>query len=233
MKLLPALLLVLAVPLAACAGGSSSDDGADDTPSDSNDSPGDDSSTDDSAGDDSSTDDSSGDDSSGGDGPDAGGDPGACDTPSSFAGGALGEPLAQRGDQGEKLPANVYSVGGLLDASESPDVLQIELWDNYGAFAGGAVTPGTYTLAGAELTIESCGVCVSLFADIASETGRGYFATGGTVTIDSLSPNLKGSVANLTLVEWDVNTDAPVANGCSTAIPAATFDAVVEQVSRP
>src|SRR4051812_10749448 len=52
-----------------------------------------------------------------------------------------------------------YRVASALP-SGAMDYVQIELWDNKGAFAAGAVHTGTFTISGADADFSTCGVCV-------------------------------------------------------------------------
>jgi hypothetical protein len=69
----------------------------------------------------------------------------------------------------------------------TPDLVQLELWDNYGVFDGGTAHTGTFTLSGAETDYDTCGVCVLLLANVANDTpAKMLLATSGTVTITSV-----------------------------------------------
>src|SRR5687767_12225999 len=66
------------------------------------------------------------------------------------------------------------------------DIVQLELWDGQGAFAGGVVRTGTFQLTGAELSYTTCGVCVRAVGDKGVNGTKLYFATGGTVEVSSV-----------------------------------------------
>ena len=140
--------------------------------------------------------------------------------------------------------ARVLVVASRVDDGDSPpaDLLSIQLWDGFGAFAGGQIATGEFAIEGDEANLRSCGVCVSVLGD-AVQTGSGqvtavkqYIATGGTVTIESagdragndISGNFTGSVTGLTLVELaqDKSGNA-LAGGCETAIESASWDAPI------
>lgn len=112
-------------------------------------------------------------------------------------------------------------------ASQGMTVLDILLADGLGAFSGGTVQPGTYVLAGDELQFATCGVCVRLLVD----DRDWYMATGGTVTIMSVSPRLTLSLTDVTFehVTIDVMSavSTPVGDGCTSAVQATDLDAVV------
>jgi hypothetical protein len=106
------------------------------------------------------------------------------------------------------------------------DDLFFRLVPNQGAFATG-VAPGTYTIAGADASYNTCGLCTNLIADIKPTTGpsKFYFATSGSVTLTTVTPPISGSVANLHFVEIDITTGTAVPNGCIADIASATFTA--------
>lgn|GEM_PF-4651461 len=82
-----------------------------------------------------------------------------------------------------------------LNADAAPGFLQIGLFNTFGVFANG-ISPGTYTIAGAALDLGTCGLCLLIATDAASDgTPTDYsFATGGTVKIDTVTPALTGKL---------------------------------------
>jgi len=123
---------------------------------------------------------------------------------------------------------------GALNADASPDLFALQLYKGYGAFASGEIRTGTYNITGDETQFADCGVCALIFADIDTTNGMigsRYLATGGTVTITSVSPNLTGSVSNLTFTHVDINDQTfmstPNADGCPSAITSLSFDVAV------
>lgn len=130
----------------------------------------------------------------------------------------------------------VLDLTGTAANGQQPDIISIELWDGLGAFEGGAAETGTFTIAGDDAKVITCGVCVIIHADSTLVDGtlvdsrKDYIATGGSVTIDSLTGNLTGSVADLTFTEidWTDELGAPLEGGCQTAVPSASFDVAIE-----
>lgn len=121
--------------------------------------------------------------------------------------------------------ANTISPNSLtvvLDAGPPRDSLFVKLNANTGVFAGGLAT-GTFTITGAESSLATCGLCVSLSADIVSGVGptKLYFAQSGSVTITSTDP-VAGSAQNLTLAEINLSGMA-VTNGCTSKITSVAF----------
>lgn len=101
----------------------------------------------------------------------------------------------------------------------------IELYNGFGVFGAG-ITTGTYTLTGDELDYATCGVCVRLYTE--ADPDDGYLATGGTVTVTALSPNLVVDLSDLTFehVTIDPTTFAstPHADSCTSTMTSAPFD---------
>jgi hypothetical protein len=98
---------------------------------------------------------------------------------------------AQLATQGQSS-LRIYSLGAPTPATAqtaTPDVVYIELWDNYGAFANTVAQPGTYVIAGPELSYATCGVCVFALADVTDMAGpaRILQATAGTVTVHAVA----------------------------------------------
>jgi hypothetical protein len=124
--------------------------------------------------------------------------------------------------------------GGFLNADATPDAVQIELYAGFGAFTSAPIQPGTYPLTGAELNYATCGVCVRLLTDISmgSASDAGYLATGGTLTITSVTPNITGTLSNLTFQHVNIAPSpsfmsTPHPDLCTSAITSAAFDVVV------
>ncbi|HTL32409.1 MAG TPA: hypothetical protein VL326_04770 [Kofleriaceae bacterium] len=72
----------------------------------------------------------------------------------------------------------------------TPDDVYIELWDKYGAFNGVAAHTGTFTLSGDDLDWDTCGICVTVMANITNNNAtKMLFATSGTVNITAVGTN--------------------------------------------
>lgn len=71
---------------------------------------------------------------------------------------------------------------------EKPDVLVVEMWDDFGVFAGGPAKTGTFQITGDETDYDTCGICVLLLANTVDDTQEKIlFATSGTVTVTSIA----------------------------------------------
>jgi hypothetical protein len=175
------------------------------------------------------SDDGDGGDDGGDEGGDGGGAGAACAVAETLgAAGAVAEADAERHNEpGSMGEGQVYSLWGSLGDG---DYLLVELWDGFGAFSGGAVRTGTFEIGGADAAAESCGACVFVLADV-DETGEDaaqvYLAQSGTLVVDSVLPNLTGSLAGLSLHEIDVESDAVLADGCTSTIESVSYDAPV------
>jgi hypothetical protein len=137
---------------------------------------------------------------------------------------------ATYGAQGDKvgtpLMGMASTVSITIDAGPPRDNFFVKLVGGKGAFAGGTPTTGTFTLSGADLDFNNCGLCVNIIADIVAMQGpsKFYFATGGSVTITNVNP-LAGSLSNVTFHEVSA-AGAPTNSGCTTKIDSITFSAI-------
>jgi len=135
--------------------------------------------------------------------------------------GQLGEVTATAGRNGAATTVSIT-----LDAGPPRDTLFLRMTPGTGALSGGLV-PGTYPLAGVDINYNQCGLCVNIIADIVPGQGptKFYMATGGMVTLTSVTPPLVGSVSNLNLAEMELSSGALIPGGCTTSIAAASFRA--------
>lgn len=98
-------------------------------------------------------------------------------------------------------------------AQATPDDVYLELWDNYGVFAGGAAKTGTFTISGADTDLDTCGLCVMILANVTNNTAtKTMLATSGSVTITSIGTAAgqmtKATITNASFVEvQNVNND--------------------------
>jgi hypothetical protein len=158
------------------------------------------------------------------------------------------------GDSGEKVPkvcpveealadagtlpalqANRCNVSGSMGARKwyrlaatltDGTIVQIELYDSAGAFAGGTVRTGSFPV---ETGFGSCGVCLRAIGDKGMATETEYEGTGGTVNITALGINgqpISATVTGATFAEVDTN-HAPVSGGCTASLAGVKIDGVV------
>ena len=105
------------------------------------------------------------------------------------------------------------------------DDLFFRLVPNKGVFSAG-LAPGTYTIGGADASYATCGLCTNLIADITSQgPSKFYYASSGTVTLDTVTPPITGGAKNLVFTEIDISTG--MTNGpCVSHIPTVAFSAM-------
>lgn len=139
-----------------------------------------------------------------------------CLIPASY--GALG---AKTGTQG--------AMGGVtatftLDIGPPRDTFFLKMVTGKGVFSAG-ITPGTYTIAGADADYNDCGLCVHIIADIVAGQGpsKFYFAHMGSVTLTSVGNPITGTAQNLMFREVDIGSGAPIAGGCTSSIDSIEF----------
>jgi hypothetical protein len=159
----------------------------------------------------------------------------ACPLPASTpATGALTATKSQMcnvpGSQGAQ---HWYRLAATLPGGAT-DYVQLDLWDNKGAFAGGTVKVGTYPITGNDAAYATCGICVRGLGDKGTTGQKEYFATGGTVNVTAIGGNglpIAATLSNLTLVEVDATTHAPVASGCTASVASTQVSGTVVQVA--
>ncbi len=124
-----------------------------------------------------------------------------------------------------------YRLSASLPGSAT-DIVQLELWDGQGAFAGRKVAIGTYPLTGAELSYATCGVCVRAVGDKGATETKLYMATGGSVQVTAVGINGAPIAATLTDVTFSEvsSTMAAVAGGCGAAVAKVGISGTVVDV---
>jgi len=131
-----------------------------------------------------------------------------------------------------------YQEGGLQYYAYNGETLPVDQLaiEIYQGDFGGPETAGVYELTGTELNYATCGLCVRLFEDATQDTiARQYFATAGTVDIDSIGVvggTFAGTLTGLEMVEVTITAgtfeSTPVANGQTWCIPSLPFSAAIE-----
>ena len=128
---------------------------------------------------------------------------------------------------------------GNINAAPMPDEFEIDLYEGFGTFMAGSgvITAGTFTLSGADLKFQSCGLCVQLYTDLGSDGSPTdlYFATAGTVTLTSVGTptgsdvstgTLAGTVSNIAFAHWDGSNDVAVGD-CTSTVDSLHFSATL------
>lgn len=118
-----------------------------------------------------------------------------------------------------------YSVDAYFDLNTDPDTVIFQLFPGYGAFSGGSLAAGTYTIQGDDLAFETCGLCVL----IAGQAGQTFMATGGSFTLSQApsGPNFVGSMSNVAFRQVTIDQQGystPVPGGCTTFITSMSFN---------
>jgi hypothetical protein len=167
--------------------------------------------------------------------------------------GSGGDDMPQPGDGTCPLPMSIADTGALtavkaqmcnypmsmgmqhwyrLSATLSgapTDVLQIELYDKIGAFAGTTVHTGTFPV---DTNPLGCGVCVRGLGDKAGPTAKEYFASAGMVTVSMIGGDgtpIVASVSGVSFVELDGGRKV-VASGCTASVAGAQISGTVMQM---
>jgi hypothetical protein len=135
----------------------------------------------------------------------------------------------------DTLPAIAGTVGSAQGATTltfvldpgppGKDDLFFRLVPNKGVFSAG-LAPGTYAIGGADASYPTCGLCTNLIADITSQgPSKFYYASSGSVTLDSVTAPITGHAEHLAFTEIDISTG--MTNGpCVSSIPSVVFSAM-------
>jgi len=141
-----------------------------------------------------------------------------CTADADYGAATLTNQLAEDG-----LPDFIGAVG---DLNADIDKVQVELYDTFGVFTTGGITTGTFAITGDELNYSTCGACVRLLTETTPDSG--YMATGGTITVTALSPNLVVDLSDVTFehvtIDGTTFVSTPHADMCTTAVTSASFD---------
>ncbi len=116
--------------------------------------------------------------------------------------------------------------------SGATDLVQLELWDGTGAFAGTTVHTGTFQISGVETDFTTCGVCVRAIGHKGGTDAKEYLGISGTVNVTAVGANgapISATITNVELAELDAN-HAQVANGCTSVMAGSQVDGTVVQV---
>lgn len=112
------------------------------------------------------------------------------------------------------------------------DNLSLQLFKGLGAFTTGEIVPGVVALTGAEANYGTCGACVLIYTDLDPDNGfmedSVYMATGGTINLMTLTPNIKGTLSNVSLthvtIDADNNYQSTPVGDCETTLTSLEFD---------
>ncbi len=107
---------------------------------------------------------------------------------------AVAEDFADLGDAaGNAFAANQYLTVDVVLEQSSTDLFVVELFSNAAPFENGFKT-GTFEISGAQTDYNTCGACVSVWANVAGgKAEMVYLAQSGTLVIESVEGNFTGS----------------------------------------
>lgn len=144
--------------------------------------------------------------------------------------GTLSSQIAQRcnvmGSMGQRKWYRLAAT--LADGT----ILQLELYDGAGPFAGGVVHTGTFPI---ETAFGTCGVCLRAVGDKGSSNETEYFGSGGTVNITEIGAGgapISATITNAALTEVDAG-HAPINGGCTAMIAHVRVAGTVADVGGP
>jgi len=122
-------------------------------------------------------------------------------------------------------------IAGECDPDGAEGVkVYMELVEERGVFRETGIEPGSYALDGAELDLETCGICLRLLADETTDERTCYLATGGTLTLTSTEDRLIGGLEAVTFRPITCFEFEPIDNGCSSAIEHLEFDTEIGSI---
>lgn len=107
--------------------------------------------------------------------------------------GDLGVMLGVAGAQAQSDTTNaqtyfVAAPTSLTVMEAIPDVINVELWDGYGAFEDGSARTGTFMIKGDDTDYDTCGICVLMAANLVDNTpAKLLLAKTGMVTVTSIA----------------------------------------------
>jgi hypothetical protein len=158
-----------------------------------------------------------------------------CKGQMTYAPGAIGSDSAEATDypamgSGEDASLHEIFMLAALDSNTPGDYLYIDLYEMFGAFEGGPIATGTFTLTGDDSAYSTCGACVMLGAQVddAGNVDDWYFARSGILNLTSVTTRLTGSLQNVMLyrvrTDADGNPSDDATFDCETKITSASFD---------
>lgn len=114
--------------------------------------------------------------------------------------------------------AGVAGCGG-----DDQVLFMMDLIGGRGVLTGGVKT-GTYMLGQDDFGMDTCGACIRLVADDATDDARCYATAGGTLNLTAVDDYLAGSVENVTFRGISCDDFSPLETECSTEIEFVAFE---------
>ncbi|MBL0217831.1 MAG: hypothetical protein IPQ07_28625 [Myxococcales bacterium] len=121
------------------------------------------------------------------------------------------------------MTGKIVQLSGTIDSELS---VRVQLWDGYGAFAGGKAHAGSFVLEGADTSTATCGVCVYLNRRTGSQSSSTTTLIGvtGEVVIEALGAigsDVAVALVGVELAEVDPSAEALIDDGCRSSIDDA------------
>lgn len=121
-----------------------------------------------------------------------------------------------------------YRLSAMLPGTS--DVVEVDLFDNLGAFKGGVVRTGTFQITGEDAAFSTCGVCVRALGDKGTAEQQEFFAVAGTVEITELGTSgqpISATLSNLRYVPVDNTTREVLASTCEAQVTGVKVSGTV------
>jgi len=127
-------------------------------------------------------------------------------------------------------PTEIY-YDAAMNTDPKFDDLSIQLFKGLGAYTTGELVPGVVALSGPETNYETCGACVLIYVDLDPDNefmdDGVYMASGGTINLTTLTPNIKGTLSNVQFTHVTIDPDTfrstPVGD-CTSTMTSMAFD---------
>lgn len=128
--------------------------------------------------------------------------------------------IANNIDGGSHL---VWRAGVAGCRGDDQVLFMMDLIGGRGVLTGGVKT-GTYVLGQDDFDMDTCGACIRLVADDATDDARCYATAGGTLNLTAVDDYLAGSVENATFRAISCDDFSPLETECSTEIESVAFE---------
>src|ERR1022692_1454773 len=114
-----------------------------------------------------------------------------------------------------------------LNALALPDILDVELY-NIAPF-GTTIAPIANIDLSGQSQFKTCGACVLVLARVGTDGSAQqiYLATAGTLTITAVSPNITGTMSNVTFQHVTIDPNTTIStrvDDCVTSVTSASFN---------
>ncbi len=147
-------------------------------------------------------------------------------------GAVTGDAVLAPQDDKDPTGAQFLSLAIPLNEESPPDVLFVELWEEYTPYEAG-LAAGSVTIIEDQADVFQCGACVYIAGDfVAGDAVNFYMARSGSVVIDEVDATpgtgtLRGSLSNVTVQQINIVPGVGqeiVEGGCVADIDAVAFD---------